>query len=54
LPLSTHLSLKTIIFGAITWFGSYLDEMSRFIVFLMTLLLRQMWISSFFRTAPPF
>ncbi|KAG6587069.1 ABC transporter G family member 31 [Phytophthora cinnamomi] len=41
--------LETIIFGAITyWFGGYVDDVGRFIVFLATLFLCQMWFTSFF------
>jgi ABC-type multidrug transport system ATPase subunit/ABC-type multidrug transport system permease subunit len=46
IPLSI---LETVVFGAITyWFGGYVDELSRFVVFLVTLFLCQMWFSSFF------
>ncbi|RLN54809.1 hypothetical protein BBP00_00008767, partial [Phytophthora kernoviae] len=46
IPLSI---LETVVFGAITyWFGGYVDAIDRFIVFLVTLFLCQMWFSSFF------
>ncbi|ETO74918.1 hypothetical protein F444_09427 [Phytophthora nicotianae P1976] len=46
IPLSI---LETVIFGAITyWFGGYVDDVGRFIVFLVTLFLCQMWFTSFF------
>ncbi|OWZ14878.1 ABC transporter [Phytophthora megakarya] len=46
IPLSI---LETVIFGAITyWFGGYVDDVDRFIVFLITLWFCQMWFTSFF------
>ncbi|KAG6952086.1 hypothetical protein JG687_00013230 [Phytophthora cactorum] len=46
IPLSI---LETVIFGAITyWFGGYVDDVGRFIVFLVTLFLCQMWFTSCF------
>ncbi|RLN55369.1 hypothetical protein BBP00_00008521 [Phytophthora kernoviae] len=41
--------LETVVFGAITyWMGGYVDPAGRFIVFLVTLFLCQMWFTSFF------
>ncbi|CEG39520.1 atp-binding cassette superfamily [Plasmopara halstedii] len=41
--------LETVVFGAITyWFGGYVDEVDRFLIFLITLFFCQMWFSSFF------
>ncbi|RLN27113.1 hypothetical protein BBO99_00009105, partial [Phytophthora kernoviae] len=41
--------VETIVFGAITyWFGGYVAAADRFIVFLATLFLCQMWFTSFF------
>ncbi|KAG6944532.1 hypothetical protein JG688_00017032 [Phytophthora aleatoria] len=46
IPLSI---LETVIFGAITyWFSGYVDDVGRFIVFLVTLFLCQMWFTSCF------
>uniref|UniRef100_H3GK62 ABC transporter domain-containing protein n=1 Tax=Phytophthora ramorum TaxID=164328 RepID=H3GK62_PHYRM len=46
IPLSI---LETVVFGAITyWFGGYVDDVGRFIVFLVTLFFCQMWFTSFF------
>ncbi|KAF4316728.1 hypothetical protein JM18_008194 [Phytophthora kernoviae] len=41
--------LETVVFGAIAyWMGGYVDPAGRFIVFLVTLFLCQMWFTSFF------
>lgn len=41
--------LETVAFGAITyWFGGYVDDVGRFLIFLITLFLCQMWFTSFF------
>lgn len=46
LPMSV---LETVVFGAITyWFGGYVDDVGRFVVFLVTLFLCRIWFSSFF------
>ncbi|KAE8966232.1 ABC transporter G family member 34, partial [Phytophthora rubi] len=42
-------ALETLVFGAITyWMGGYVARGDRFIVFLVTLLLCQMWYTSYF------
>ncbi|TDH74328.1 hypothetical protein CCR75_003057 [Bremia lactucae] len=49
ISLSPLSMVETVVFGAITyWFGGYVDEVGRFIVFLVTIFLCQMWFASFF------
>ncbi|OWY94601.1 Pleiotropic drug resistance protein transporter, partial [Phytophthora megakarya] len=41
--------VETVVFGAITyWMGGYVDAVDRFVVFLVTLFLCQIWYTSFF------